>query len=222
MKMAVRNLEISSGELNEVNNKLERLNLSINAMLDSLGQGFLFFDESGKFSPVYSKACEKIFHKSPADKKINDLIPLTDSEIEDFNLWLSIIFDQTSAMNFGDLKELAPSQFMNADHRYIELNYRPMYIAQNKLGGVLMIATDRTNKLIAEQKLKETEETAQTVMSIAQNRNNFFRFIKDIKSYLKYLKQAPNSDEEYELMLRNLHTYKGLALIFKMDGLARE
>lgn len=47
----------SSGELNDANFALEELNIAINAMLDTLGQGLLFFDEKGVCSDVFSRAC---------------------------------------------------------------------------------------------------------------------------------------------------------------------
>jgi hypothetical protein len=73
-RMAVRNLEISSSELNLVNDNLEDLNQKINAMLDSLGQGLLFFDKNGQCSNVFSKACLDLFGVDPSRKQLKEIL----------------------------------------------------------------------------------------------------------------------------------------------------
>ena len=56
-KTLIRNIDLSSNELNQANRKLEQLNTSINAMLESLGPGLLFFDQEGLCSTTFSKSC---------------------------------------------------------------------------------------------------------------------------------------------------------------------
>ncbi|MBU0859078.1 MAG: hypothetical protein KJ667_03995, partial [Alphaproteobacteria bacterium] len=88
LKISERNIEISSRELNEANRNLEHLNASVNAMMDSLGQGFLFFDKTGTCSPVFSKACVDLLGMPPGGHNLVDVIKLNAAQKDDFQSWL--------------------------------------------------------------------------------------------------------------------------------------
>lgn len=216
IKMALRNLEISSSELNDANQVMEKLNTSVNAMLDSLGQGLLFFREDGIVSSIFSKSCLEIFRTSPSGKHLSELLNLNAEESEDLKLWLSIVFDDTSAMGFDDMEELAPTYFQNDTGSYIGLQYRPMYIQEKSLDSILLIATDLTEKLAAEQKIEQMQEEAELVLSITNNKSNYIRFMNDLKKYLEGFDLKESSIEA----LRKLHTYKGTAMTFRLSKLA--
>src|SRR3954468_4008908 len=47
LKLAARNLQLSSDELTEANRELETLNAAMNTMLEGLGQGLLMFGRDG-------------------------------------------------------------------------------------------------------------------------------------------------------------------------------
>ena len=220
INMSVRNLQISSDELNEVNQDLERLNLNINAMLDSLREGLLFFDEQGICAPYYSKTCSKIFDVDPTGKHVAELIGLDDKDKADFDLWLSIVYSQNSALNFNDLTDIAPSEFINKNGRHIELVYRPMYITKNTLNGILLIATDITERLKAQEKIRDIQKSAHFITSVAKHRNDFTRYIKEIKIMIDFLRNAPPEEINYVVAMRDLHTFKGLAMTFGLDALA--
>lgn len=219
-KIASRSLEISTAELNEVNRNLERLNGSINAMLDSLGQGLLFFGANGVVSDVYSRACVNLLNEDPAGKVLWDLLRLPAESAGHMQKWLTFLFMGDSALDFDDLKYLAPSEFVNRHGKIIELDYKPMKDSAGKLQSVLMIATDCTDQRRFLQELKDSQDEAAMIIQIAQNRNGFYRFINNMTQFVETTVEAGDITFP-DVTMRDLHTFKGTAASFSMRAVAQ-
>lgn len=223
LKIAGRNIEISSKELTTAYRNVENLNLSINAMLDSLGQGLLFFDNKGICSPVFSKSCIELLEKDPANKPLPAVLDFTAEKETQFYSWLAIVFGGHSALDFCDLKALLPSEIVNRQGRIIELDYRPMYGGDGDLASVLLITTDVTHIRQAQNKLQQIQSEAQKVQQVARNRNIFHSFIWNLYSFMdmaEMMLNEPLSAENRAMMMRELHTYKGQASSFILQDLS--
>lgn len=222
INIATRNIEISSQELTGALNELERLNLNINAMLDSLGQALLFFNRAGLCSDIYSKACIPILGQCPAGLNIGDLLAFSASEKETFASWLEVVFSGYSAMDFQDLKKLLPQEIINRNQQIIELDYRPMYLHENSLSGVLLIATDVTYQRAAENRLKALQMEALKIQQIAMDRNGFYTLVSDLYGFAD-LMRAYGGDalggSDLKTFKRALHTFKGQAAMYSLDDL---
>ncbi len=172
VKMALRNLELSSGELNEANYRLEDLNVAINAMLDSLDQGLLFFDRAGVCSDVFSKACLTLLETNPAGKNIVDVLRLEGEKRGVFSEILSMLFDRRKTrLSFEDVIALAPGSYEHGDGLHITLRYRPVYDQDGDLSKIVLIATDQTREQTALQKLVEdsqAREALRTAKEVAE------------------------------------------------------
>lgn len=220
-KMAVRNLQISSAELTESNRAMERLNRSMNAMLDSLGEGFLFFNSQGICSPVFSKATLEMLETSPADKHIRDVLRLTGKERETIDSWIAMVFNNDLALSFSDLAAIAPSSYRHSKGMVVQLQFKPMYRTDKSLASVLVIATDRTQEEKAKKELKAREARALRTIRIARNRNNFLRFIAQCNELFAFLEgNAVPSSLTLEQFKRDLHTLKGVAATFQLHDIA--
>lgn len=222
LKVATRNIEISSRELTTAYANLENLNANINVMLESLGQGLLFFDRDGICSPVFSKACLSLLETDPAHRKLPDVLGFSADETRNFRSWLGIVFSNSIALDFDDMKKLLPGKKINSRNRTIELNYRPMYLNEDTLMGVLLIATDITYQLEAREKMEEIQMEAHKIYQIAQNRNGFHRFLCDLDSFIDLVKHASEHacPDDKIALLRQLHTFKGSASTFNLTRLS--
>ncbi|MBI2233663.1 MAG: hypothetical protein HYU57_01420 [Micavibrio aeruginosavorus] len=217
IKLGFRSLEYSSRELNVSNRRLEILNENINAMLDSLGQGLVFFDRQGIFSQIYSKACATLFDTMPGGRSVSDVLNFDASQKEDFVLWLSLVFSPESALSFDDMAGLAPDSFINRRGRDIHLEYRPVRSASGEISGVLLIATDRTQEKRAQEELEATQSLSRFIVRAAQNRNEFTNFIRNMRSFVT--DHAICKTRDIVEILREMHTYKGLAFHFGLERL---
>lgn len=221
VKTAIRNLELSSSELNAVNRQLEKLNASIKAMLEGLGQGLLFFDKDGICSPVFSRKTLDLLQVDPSNRPVWEILGLDGEKTSNFQLLLQMLFSGNLALGFDELVTLAPATFDKVTDRHISLNYRPMYDAAKKLSGILLIATDRTHEVEAERQLQQKEARALRTLRIARNRNYFVRFLQQFNETFNELRDERMCPTSLEQVKRDLHTLKGLAGTFQLLELER-
>lgn len=221
VRMASRSLEISSKELTESNRSLEDLNTSIQTMLNSLGEGFLFFDGNGICSPIFSKACLEMLEVNPGGMHIRDVLRLTGKERETIDSWIAMLFNNDLALGFDDLAAIAPAQFRHSKGLKIELSFKPMYRPDKSLGSVLVIATDITREEAAKRELKMREARALRTLRIARNRNHFLRFINHCDELFSLLQEGHTPSLTLEEFKRDIHTLKGLAGTFQLLDLAQ-
>src|SRR5665213_735778 len=80
-------VEARTGELRAVNKTL-------NAILDSLGQGFFTFNADGECGGVYTKACEDILEGTPKDRKAWDVLGISAKELPQLRKWMETAFQE--------------------------------------------------------------------------------------------------------------------------------
>ncbi len=213
-KMAMRNLQLSSEELNSANMCLEHLSQSVSAMLNGLGQGLLFFDEGGMCSDVYSKACIRLIGMEPAHKHITDVLGLDEAKSKTFGRLIAVLFSGAGALGFDELAELAPNELVNQEGAYIQVEYRPMYNAGGELKSILVVFTDITTERKALEKLKEREKRALQTLRISRNRNFFYSFVVQMNHLLAEWDRLLLNDRVH--LKRELHTLKTVAATFQL------
>lgn len=217
MKVALRNIEISSDELNAANAKLEELNLTINAMLESLGQGLFFFDAAGKCGTVYSKACEKLLEGAPVGRDVAEVLQLDEKDKQKFHALLGIIFNSAgTAMSFEDLIALAPQWYRHSRGRKIQIAYRPMYKSAHQMQGVLVIASDVTQEIETQEAIAAHEARAMRILRLVRERRSFRQFLDNIKGLIMLLPEATAA-----MLYHDLHTLKGQARFFYLGRTAQ-
>jgi signal transduction histidine kinase len=216
MKVALRNIEISSDELNAANAKLEELNLSINAMLESLGQGLFFFDAAGQCGAVYSKACETLLEGVPVGMDVAAFLKLDEKGREKFQALREIIFNPApTAMSFEDLIALAPQWYAHSRGRKIQLSYRPMYKDAHRIQGVLVIASDVTQEIAVQEAIAAHEARAMRILRLVRERRSFRQFLDNLTGLMMILPKATAATLRHDL-----HTLKGQARFFYLSGAA--
>ncbi len=219
-KMALRNLELSSGELNELNLKLEKLNSSMAAILDNLGLALLFFDKNGVCSSVYSKSCLEILRKDPAGNHIWEILELGEMQRKRFHSLIDFVFSNESAMGFEDLFKMAPTEIETRD-RYLTVTYRPIYNIEHRLENILVIISDDTETIRTKNLLEEKQKSVERLVRVIKYRNDYVNLLSDINAYFLdenspgFLKISSINE-----LKGSIHTLKGLAGSFCMDGLS--
>ncbi|HVK62601.1 MAG TPA: ATP-binding protein [Bdellovibrionales bacterium] len=198
--------------------ELQAKNSLLKTILDSLGQGILVFDESGKCLPIYSQVCQKMFGISPEAKAVGEVLGLKGSETETFEQWREAVFAQM--LDFDELIPLAPSRLTSLPPpTEIALNYSVL-ANDGKIDGVVVIATDRTKEVEALKAAQHEKELVRRIVQVAKHRNAFQMFAADAASLLADL-QAKKTLSIEELK-RKMHTVKGGAATFGLAELAHE
>jgi two-component system chemotaxis sensor kinase CheA len=217
LSVAVRALDLSSSELGEANRKLEELNFAIEAILESLGQALLYFGPDGICAPVYSKACLTLLESKPAAQHIADVLRMDGAQQEQFLPLLHLVFSENAtAMPFEELIALAPQWYRHSKDLKIALAYKPMRGASGAITGVLVVATDITQKLETREKLAQKEEQVLRTLRIAGNRGGYVRYLHGFETAFKTMRNADSLAD----IKRDLHTLKGMAKVFYLSSVA--
>lgn len=221
-------------ELKEYNEKLEimvhertaELNEAMQtqkAMIDGLNQGLIIFGRDRKVLPVYSKPSEVIFETEPTNKLIEDLLNLTGENRDAFCELCQNLFSE-DLLPFKDLIEMAPKSMANSQNRQIFLNYSPIRDNRNKISGIVTIATDRTDELLAIKRAEDERKYVQMVIKVLSDKYQFIKFLQNSFSELAEMYNTMTSDEVVEnkklILLSKAHTLKGTSSMFHLNEIS--
>ncbi len=213
---------------------LNKTNLTLKAILNSLGQGIIVFNEQGTILPIHSKAVENLFEMPPPYIWIQDLLRIENKELDTFKMWLNHLFSET--IPFDSVKDLGPRKLTSVSNRHVNLDYFPIRNDDKKITSIVMVATDKTDEIRAKEEADKERNYVRMVLRISRNRRQFLTFLKDARELIDGLGKGVsdlkielvNSGNQFVLdysrqlgtFLRALHTLKGGAATFAITGLA--
>jgi two-component system, chemotaxis family, sensor kinase CheA len=213
---------------------LNKTNLTLKAILNSLGQGIVVFNEQGTILPIHSKAIENLFEMPPPYMWVQDLLRVDNKELDTFKMWMSHLFNET--IPFESVKDLGPRKLSNLSNRHVHLDYFPIRNDDKKITSIVLVATDKTEEIRAREEADKERNYVRMVLRISRNRRQFLTFLKDARELIDGLgkgvkdlkEELNNSGDQYILdytkqlgtFLRALHTLKGGAATFSITGLA--
>lgn len=214
-----KNLEIMVAERTV---EVRKLNQTMSALLDSLGQGFFLFAEDGSCSEVYSKACLHTIESSPAGRKIWDVLKLREAQVPGFKKWMTTLFSEM--LPFEDLSPLGPPNFEHSQERKIQLEYYPLRSPQGKIEAVVVVSTDITELVAAQLEAQNEKAHAQMIISLVQQKRHIQGFIQESKDLLSQVRQEFDNVQTFSAdnLFRCLHTLKGGAATFSIKPLVEQ
>lgn len=228
----IEELKKAQGELENYSRNLEKmveertteirgLNIKLKALLDSLEQGFLIFDMEGTCWEITSKACEKVLESSPAGKKIWDVLKLPESQVRGFSRWLTTVFSEL--LPFEDLASLGPAKYDHSQGNQVKLDYYPMRSAENVIQGIVLVATDITSLVRAQEEAEKEKSNANFILKMFKQKRSFLSFFEEAQKLVSELNRAtlaPPVNWDRDSLFRILHTIKGGAASFSVRDVA--
>lgn len=219
----IKQLEIANSKLDEYNKNLEGIvaertkklreaNNFITAMINSLDQGLFVFDKTKKCLDIFTNACEKIFNKNPKGLEVPKLLSLNTKEIEAFEKWNNVIF--SNLMPFEAAKNLGPknvvtSSYGKNDFQFISLDYYPMVDEDEKLKNVVVVATDKTTEVEAEERFKEKDAYVSMILNIIKNKKAFYDFLDEMEEMLTNLSNFDRHEDLSNIAMIAFHSMNG-------------
>ncbi len=212
-----KNLEKMVDERTE---ELNQANLSLKAIMNSLGQGFLIFDETGTCGDIYTKACEKILESNPSGKTIIEVLNTPENEKAQIDMWIKAVFSES--LPFESLKELGPDIYAHSDKKFITLDFYPIRDSKDKIINVVLVATDKTLEHEAQIAMEKEKKHSKMILKLIKNKKQFKEFldqcivrISDAKS------ESEKGIDKFDLKssFRTLHTIEGEAGIFAAEDI---
>lgn len=201
--------------------ELSRLNQTMSALLDSLGQGFFIFNAEGKILDVSSKACEATVECKPDGQFIWDVLKLPENKVEGFKKWMQTLFMEM--LPFEDLSCLGPVTYPHSKERNISLEYHPLRNNEGAMEGVVVVASDITSLVEAQKQAEREKEHAKLIIHMIKSKREIHRFIQEAQGLLLQVREEVSKDDgpyNTEELFRNLHTLKGGAALFSIKDVA--
>ncbi len=227
----IRALEVAHIKLEDYSRNLEKmveertlqlsqLNQRMKALLDSLDQGFLIFDSQGRCSDVASKACQTTLSIDPRGLDIGVVLRLDTAKEQKFRKWMNIAFQEM--LPFEDVAPLAPPRFYHPEALEISLSYYPLRNDANSIEGIVIVATDITNLIVAQKEAEKERAYAKMVVQMVRQKRQIQSFLFEARNLISELAiQVKAKNVDYELTFRSLHTLKGGAASFSIHGLVQ-
>ncbi|MBX3021958.1 MAG: Hpt domain-containing protein [Bdellovibrionales bacterium] len=200
----------------EGNGGLIDLNHTLDAMMNSLGQGFFLFGPDGICHSVCSQVCADLLEAMPSGRAVAEVLRVPDAELDTFKEWCTLLFGER--VGFESLIDIAPAVFPHSSGRAIELSYRAVRDTSGRLTQVLVIATDYTDEARAKQETSRLQGYVTLVMQVLKNKTELKRFIAAARSLLDEALKHANSPhfgiEDINAIRRGIHTIKGATSSF--------
>lgn len=213
LEEANKQLDIYSKDLeklvDERTKDLKDANSYITAMLNSLSQGLFVVRPDGTCSDLFTNSCLSIFGDSPENKKFSNYIQ--DENSSATQKWLELTF--TQKMPFESCAPLGPGKFQRGslgdeNFKYIKFDYYPLMLDE-ALSGIVVLATDFTEKLILEESIKKKEAYINNVTEYVLNEDIIKGLVAEANSLLDEIIDAPESESFYDRALMVFHTLNG-------------
>jgi two-component system chemotaxis sensor kinase CheA len=211
-----KNLEI---KVQERTAELASANRTMKALLESLGQGFFIFDQEGVVSEIATKACLSVLEKDPRGMRVWDVLGLKSKEIESFKKWSQTLF--LELLPFEDLVPLGPAHYSHTEKRSIQLSYHPLRGDEQEIIGIVVVATDVTDLVQAQEQAQKEKAYAQLVLKLTHNKKQFGMFYREAQDWIDRIRQTSKAFEESpDELFRALHSLKGGASSFSLLSVA--
>ncbi len=196
--------------------QVNQANRMLKAIMNSLGQGFLVFDEEGLCGDIYTKACETILESNPQGQRITEVLKLQEADTDQFKMWAKAAFSES--LPFESMKDLAPTQFSSSTGKHVTLDYYPIRNEEESISNLVLVATDRTAEFEANLALEREREHARMVIKLVTNKDQFQDFMssldKNISETKELLVHSRPESLDHEKAFRLLHTIEGEAGAF--------
>jgi len=191
----------------ELEQRVAQRTRSIQSLLDVTGDGFLSFGPDYRIRAEYSRACEVIFEKAIAGRRLPDLLYDDEQSRRDFVDGLDLYF--TGKARPEVIFDLLDSE-VNIGERVIKLDFRAI---DEKT--VMCSLSDITGQKQLEAQVEEQERRRSLILRVVSNRTHFGGFVNEAETLFQVMDAAVHGDSDAALdsedQLMRLHTFKGNA-----------
>ncbi len=214
-------LQTTSHTLQSMNNAYLSRTMKLQNLLDNVGQGFMTFGQDLKINSEYSLTCLDMLcdcddHIDLAGKKVTDFI-FDEPDQKDFieSLLIKIM---TGSDNERELfMPLLPEE-VELHGKIHRIEYKLVTDEQNR-DLIMLIMTDISETRDLESQMMAERDLLQMIVKVLLNRDDFLSlyhdFLLDMNRSFEQIE-----DEEYEDILRKIHTYKGSFSQYYMSNIS--
>lgn len=220
-----RKIQFLERKTSEGASELKRVNGILEAMINSLEEGFFVFNRKGLCLPIYSRTCENLIESNPSGLFIFEVLKIPSEARSQFEDWLNLLF--TEPLPFEDIALLGPKEFEHSKGKIIELKYYPMRLESGIIDRIIVVVKDSTKEFEASKIAERESAFSKRVIKFIKNKSAFKLFIldsirifndldKELLIHSCHEKNLYYKNLNLELILRMAHTFKGGAASFEI------
>ncbi|MDO9184055.1 MAG: HAMP domain-containing protein, partial [Bacteriovorax sp.] len=189
-----------------------------NAMINSLEQGFFMVSNKLIVMGTYSKSAQRIFGEELEGKGVEKVLTFKQIDEATTKSLFKNMFSEV--VPFESILGLAPKLLHTEDGRAIYLEYEPVRNKDEKIIGIVVIATDRTESIRLEYEAELDKSRVAMILKIVSNQYSFTKLLGEVNSHVDHIRGLNESELTKEESFRFAHTMKGCFLLFHLRGLA--
>jgi histidine kinase len=192
---------------------LDAQNMRMRTLLDNVGQGFILASRAGVMEPQHSRILERWFGVPSANVTFWDYLFAHSADDAAF---LSVVWEQVTGgvLPLDVCLEQCPSQ-VQRDGRTYELAYRPILGSDSHVEQVVVVVTDVTASLAAEQAETQRQELADVLHQALGDRVGFRELVRECKRLIAELSGDCSSP------LRIIHTLKSNCSLWQLRSMVQ-
>lgn len=201
---------------------LDGRNADMRLVLDNVDQGFLTIDREGTLSAEHSAIVEVWLGKLPAGSKFWDYLGNTDeNEGLRFELGWEEVLEDIMPLELC-LEQLPRTLTVGVQH--FSFSYRPIMDGE-ELHKCLIVMSDVTAEVERQRSEQEQIETLRIFDKVLSDKTGFLEFFSESDSLVEKIgtmqaELAEQSEPDFTMFKRVLHTLKGNSAIFGIDTVA--
>lgn len=214
-------------KVRERTQELSEANKFIKTVVDSVGQGLLVFDQTGRCHDLYTNACEKLLGVNPSGKMLPNVIksPNPDLTIQ----WVDTLFQEMipfeSMIELGQKSVPTTLSYEDDGFQHVELEFYPIRNEDEQIENVVLLATDKTKEFKSSKALEKQQAYVELVSKVVKDKNNFLRFYDLFTNSMKELIHQVTTNiasVSKSDVMRLLHSMKGSAGFYSLNELVHE
>ncbi len=193
---------------------LDATNADMRRVLDSVGQGFFTSDANGRPSAQRSSILMTWFGavRDEAAPFWRWLARYDRAFAEWVALGWEALFEQVLPIEL--LLDQLPTRLHGEDGRQYNVDYRPVLSADGRLQSVVLVLSDVTAQLVADEAERSQREQANLFERLSRDRSEFLQFWDESLRMIEELGRGSDGAD------RLIHTLKGTSAVFGLESVA--
>ena len=201
---ALRLLQSSNSRLEQ---RVRERTRSIQSLLDFSGEGFLSFGPDRIIRPELSRECDTIFGQSVVGREISSVLFTDRQKREDFASAMELVFsgatDPEVVFDVLDDRLEIQGKTIDMDLRVVDEQ------------TVMCALRDVTEQQRMQREFEDQQKKREMVLRVVTARPHFMALLDEADSLMERL-VAFSSQDSFEELIRELHTFKSNAAFLKM------
>lgn len=177
----------------------------MDTILNNIDQGILLFCDDLKVKEPFSKKCLEFFKVSPKNKYIDELLFKNfEHEKKVFNKAFNMIKLNKDPSYVKMCLSILPKEII-LNNKDVNLSYK--FLLDNKF---MITIEDISKRKKLEKKIHSQQQIQKMIVAIVSNKDEFLDLKNDFEKFCTNIEHKLNTQKDFEIFLRQLHTYKGL------------